>query len=523
MTTWGNTVNGAWKLGYDFRVMYETDTFIDVELIISIWTRYATWERSNGFSVTGAWTGTEMIQFDVRTNRAWSTNNIARIWSKGARIPKGQTASFTARLTGVNYPNGRYVETVSGSYTAPLPPLARPALPVSANARLENGIIKTSWVNGTGPIEQIQFGYFDGTNWTWNGITTLGPVSSYDWSGAQPGRVYHMAIRPYNRTAWADGHGVTNAVKTKPLTPLGVTGTSRVTGLASPKTQTADLTWSYPGHALTVDGYRVVWSGPTSGSMNVSGRSASIPNLLAGSTYSFRVFATNIGDGVTGQVSDGSVPFSINTLGVIDLPAAVTATAKITGATAPRSSSMSVSWTPVAGALSYALTLNGAAAGTTTGTSHVIDGVPAGTRAVIGVAPVNAAGGGRISTAVVQVPGLPSPPAINSARSGPGGLSVVLSAGDPNGSSILHYEYQLNGGPWTRVPSMSFVVSADPGSTHTVSARSVNGVGLSATTSLRSDITGGYIRIFDQGQWITKYIPNSMVRVYDGQNWNLAS
>ena len=104
-----------WKLGYDFVVTAETSTYIDVTLILKIWTRYSTFDYYNTLNVSGSWGGfSGAVGFTTSTNNSWSTNNIREIKRFSGRFDKawnsynGYNLWFSAELTGVEYSNFSY-------------------------------------------------------------------------------------------------------------------------------------------------------------------------------------------------------------------------------------------------------------------------------------------------------------------------------------------------------------------------------------------------------------------------------
>lgn len=535
MTTWGASNNGAWKLGYDFRVTEETATYIDVELKISIWTRYATFDDYNTFSLTGSWTASGNVSFRTSTNSSWSGSNIRQIWAGIKRFTKtynAQTLSFNASLTGIEYPSYSYRESVSGSYTIAAKPYDKPAPVTNVVAtRISDYSVRLNWVNTnpsspTAPYTKINIDGREASSGIMFGIAAIPVGQTYTWNGALPDRSYDFIIYGANDNNSAGGV-VSNVVKTTPSAPSNIVVTNaRPYGAGNPRKVELTLTWDQPsGRQYVVDNYRLAWSG---GVKNSTVRSTTIV-VDSGKVYNFYLTAENNGDGndllssrVTGLVyaAPGVIKTTIS---------GIKYTSAITGTSSPKTSTVFLEWTRVSGATGYIVRYEGVDY-PTTGTSAQIAGV-SGTKTFT-ILPTNGYGTGSGTSFVVSVPGVPNPPSIAKFAPSAGGFDVEFSAGNPNGSNISYHEYRLtttSGSevlPWTRTPGTSFTVSGVPsGQVYILYVRSVNGVGEGAQATARSDAKGGRIGVWDGSKIIYVQVRTANgiapVYTYNGSAWVL--
>ena len=535
MTTWGPSNNGMWKLGYDFVVTGETSTHIDVTLILKIWTRYSTFDYHNTLNVSGSWGGfSGAVGFTTSTNSSWSTNNIREIkrfsstFDKAWNSYNGYNLEFSAELTGIEYSNFSYRESVSGRMWVNPPPFGIPNPPSGVTAkRLSDQQIRIRWTNNSAPpdrpYQSVKVFMDDLATNAWSEIAHLnGTPTEFIWNGASANRKLSFNVRGINK----DGRSDLSRSQVVYTTPAPVSniaaGTTTIIGPDESRTISLPLAWDHPTSSITVTNYLISWTGPTSGSTTSTGRSATVTGLRPGGTYTFSVTARNTGDG-SETLSSNPVSYSITLPAPPSNRTNVSAALQaINGASEPRSSTYMISWLPVTGATKYVVKNGSTTLYSGPNTSYALSGVPAGSKTTIDVYPANDYGLGVKNTVVFTAPGLPGVPKINMFVPTSSGLRVELGPGTSNGSPILYYEYRItnSGGeviPWTRAPSMSFEVAAASG-VYTLHARSVSEVGAGASISLASNATAGRVWVWDGSQLV-----RTSVRTYNGSAWVLTN
>ena len=538
---WGVSANGSWKLGVNFVVTAETATTIDIRAELWIWTKYATWEGYNQLrvgSVSGSWSYTGATNaFSVTTNSAWSPKNQAKLWENTKRFDKnsnGYNVNLNATLTGVNYPNVNFRESVSASMAVAPIPYQKPATPSGLLATwVADNDIRLSWTNNStanAPYESIIVTAVDEHVNQWFEIGRVGLVSNFTWNGGVADRSYRFAVRPINRNHVGEANH-SNLVRTTPSAPSA----PKIDSVSpSGSTLNVTLSWTYPsGKVLVPASYVIVWSGPTNGTKVVSGQNTVLTGMTIGGDYSFHVYARSNGDGNDTIAGPNSAKLIAKLPSPPSgIPSIVIGYPTITGTTEPRTSSTSLAWSEVPGASRYIVDYNGlrkTVTGTFTTLSNLTPGVPYTFR----VAPANQYGTGTFSLPkILRMPGLPTAiisgfgPALN-------GYDVVIGKGDGNGSNIIHYEYRITLGqgeikPWTKAPAMSFTVSDVPlGRVYTLHLRAVNGVGAGPVVTLASDVGGGKVMVYDGTKWkpvaALSTTGVATVRVFDGTKWVLTN
>ena len=541
---WGNSNNGSWRLGVDFIVTQETDTYIDIRAELWIWTKYATWERTNSLTVgtiDGSWSYSgSTYGFSVTTNRAWSENNRARIWDSTKRFDKnydGFNVNINASLTGVNYPNTRFRESVSGSMWVGRKNIGVPDAPRNLHATwINDNTITLNWQNTnpysqSNPYQTISVTVVDENNGNWYEIAAIGIDESYTWRNAEVDRSYIFAVRPVNRQHSGDV-AYSNTVKTRPSAPGQPVVVSSISETAGdPSTVNAKLTWGYPSNRnLVPSSYTLSWTGPTNGQITVAGRESTVAELKSDSDYEFKVNAVSTGDG-TPLTGPWSLPSRYRTSSVPKAAPVVSITGSlIYGLSEPRKTTLSLSWTSVPGATAYKVS-GGESELETTANNGDLAGLIPGKTYTITVSPKNDIGTGPSSTSIVFVaPNLPSAPIITSFYPIATGLRIAISAAVSNGSNIFRYEYMIAAGeqivtPWTRMLATSFDAPVSTGRVYRLHVRAVNSVGTGPEATMDSDQSGGYVWIMKNGSLVKKNIVTvagiAPVRVYRDKNWTL--
>ena len=523
-----------WKLGYDTYVTAETDTYVDVTLVISIWTRYSTFDYYNTFSIVGSfgsWTG--RIGLTTSTNSAWSRNNIREIKRFFARFEKsvdGYLTWFHVDLTGIEYSSFSYREALDGNFWVKNKRYGNPAPPSNVRAeRLSNTRIRVDWSNTNpgahqAPYQSVMVFAYDYSNNSSTDISWHLPVQqSFTWSGASANKKYAFEVQAFNR----DGHSYrvrsANDVYTTPAAVNGLaSGGVTVSGSNESRRVSLTLTWNHSSHAVAATLYSISWAGPTSGEIMASERNAKPTGLIPGATYTFTVIAQNPGGG-TGILS--SIPTTLKVT-IPSPPTSATSVSAthvgITGTTAPRSSTYSFSWVPVSGATKYVVKNGSTVLYEGPNTSLTVPGIAAGSKYTLDVYPTNDYGLGAKASVTVTAPGLPTAPRIDLFVPTATGVKVQLSVGGGNGSPITEYQYRLTRSgsevvPWTRAPGMLFDVDV-PSGVYVLHARSVNAVGVGPEVSLSSDATAGRVWI-----WNGSAPVRASVRSWTGSDWKLTN
>lgn len=545
MIEWGNSNNGAWKLGVDFVVVEDTPTTTTIRADIYVWTKYATDEHlgNNTFSVCGDWSFSGGVAFDVWTNSAWSYDNIVRIYSSPETFTKEREEfefDIRADLTNIDYPNASYVESVYLSGWIRPKPYGAPLMPTNFVAtRVSDQTVNLTWSNSSpdsdnNPYHHIKITAMDQNKWLrWFDVAWLPVQESYVWNGAQPDKKYMFDIQARNR----DGESAwewSNNLYTTPSAPLLNTPPEpRITGLDDPKTQSLDLSWTYPSGQLgTVTHYVVDYAGPVSGSITTPDMSLTLDGLLGGS-YTITVKAQNPGDGTAILTGPKSPAISVTLPDVIRIKPVVKISQPIvTGLTTPRTSTVTMSWNDV-GARAYVIKDGLDVLGTSPDNGQTLKDLVAGKTYAFQVYPGNFIGLGTPSDVqYVTMPGVPGQPIIKDFLPIAGGFKVAFNNSQPNGSPIQKHQYRVTTKagseviPWTDTVTTEFILtSLQTNLIYTLYVRSINGVGVGTIAQRSSDESGGRVGVYDGTKFVYKHIRTSdgvaLVRVYDGTNWVL--
>lgn len=533
MTTWGASTNGAWKLGYDFRTVAETDTYIDIELTVSIWTRYSTLDNNNSFSVTGSWSRSGSVSFSTTVNSSWSTSNTVRIWSGVERFTKSennQTYGFNASLTGVEYPVISYSESVSGAVEVKRKQDPEISAPTDVTAlHVTDDEINISWDIGNDVMANpnnkvlVYASESDGPKFL---IGTMSPRRAFTWRGGLPDKIYRFYIQNANRDH-VSSEASSNVVKTTPSTPIQLAVVSEdPVGDELDREIAVLMTWSLPtGRRNTVDWYEVQWDGH---SEMIYGNTIRLV-LRPGRNVAVTVYAYNTGDGsrplksrhISRLLSIPSPPAT----SIKNLRYSVT---PVSG-TIPRVFDVRLTWDYVFPIQWYGVLFNGHF-NTVLGHEITLRGIRGTHR--VKIFPGNMFGAGTPTEFIIKTPTEPMPPKIVSFYPIPNGLRLAIAPGADGGMPITHHEYRLtneSGGvvrPWTRITSTSLdVTGIAHGVVYKVFVRSVNEAGAGAAAMARSDDSGGRVGVWDGQKIVHRQIRsggvNAPVRVYNGSEWVL--
>lgn len=528
--TWGKSANGAWKLGYEYIVSGETATKIDAILEVYIWTKYATWEGSNTFKITGDFTHSGSAIFDVKTNTAWSTKNQARIHRSSKKsfnkAYDGSKVTASVSLTGVNYPSTSYKETVTASLTVPKRKYSQPSSPTAATAvRRNDKTIDLSWKN-TSPnasgakYENVLIRGIERNGGAWSDLATIPVGTTWTWTKAKANMVYDFSVRGINRDAKSEP-AFTNTVKTTPAMPVLTVSAPVITGGTEPKTQSVTLTVKSASQPKTADGYKIIFDGTEL--EYVAGMT--LDGLLPGKEYTIGAKAYNSGDG-SQHLESAVHEVKIQTDGVPSDQFSVWASEPVvTGLTPPRTSSVDVYW----GSEIFVTVTSGSTSTTMTASGTTIDGLTAGKKHKIYVAATNAVGEGYRNEVEVYAPGVPSSPTIQKFVREVDGYLVEFRRNSSD-KQILYDEYAIvkkgvTPTSWIRTPATKFNIDGvNLGETYIIYVRSVSEVGNSSPSMMSSEESGGGVMVFD-GTWNRTFIRTSTgvapVRIFDGTKWVL--
>ena len=341
-----------------------------------------------------------------------------------------------------------WVDAVYGSSTAPTPPSA----PTGVTATAGNGSAQVSWTapsdNGGSGLTKYTVTPYIGSN-AQTPITVTGnpPATSTTVTGLTNGTTYTFKVSATNATGTGPDSSASSAVTPNgpPTAPTGVTATA---GNGS-----AQVSWTAPsdngGSGLTK--YTVTpYIGsnaqtPITVTGNPPATSTTVTGLTNGTTYTFKVSATN----ATATGTDSSASNAVTPNGPPTAPTGVTATAG--------NGSAQVSWTAPSnnggsGLTKYTVTpyigSNAQTPVTVTGnppaTSTTVTGLTNGTTYTFKVSATTALGTGPDSSAsnavVPSAPSVPGAPTGVTASAGNASATVTWAAPiDSGGSGLTTY------------------------------------------------------------------------------------
>ena len=241
-----------------------------------------------------------------------------------------------------------------------------------------------------------------------------------------------------------------------------------------------DVEWTTPesrGSAVSSYDLQIAPS-PGGGQISVSGNSHTWTGLENGKSYTVRVRAHNDAPDPS-EWSEWSAPEV--PAGVPDRPVAPLAqrvdspvNAQINASwTAPRNNGDTIASYDVVinrdGAQYKAFTVPG-------GQTSFTEDAPAGSDYTVTVAANNKAGTSPVSPASAPVRSFLQPDRVTSVSASEGDRQATLSFSAPadNGDPIRRYEYQINGGSWSQVPSDRVITGLTNGSSYTFTVRACN-------------------------------------------------
>jgi hypothetical protein len=216
----------------------------------------------------------------------------------------------------VTFPKETYNATnywVDVLFAPPAPP-AVPGQPTGVTATAAAGAATVSWTapsTGGAPTSYTITPYKAGVAQTPKTINGTPPETTTGFSGLTEGASYTFTVQAANGT----GSGTVSAPSNSITIPTGATAPAAPTAVtASARNQAAVVSWTAPNDGGSpITGYKVTtFSGETElGSTSVSGSStsATVESLANGTSYTFKVTATNaIGTGPASAASNAAVP-----------------------------------------------------------------------------------------------------------------------------------------------------------------------------------------------------------------------
>lgn len=550
MTTWGNSENGYWKLGYRLDNVLDTPEYCDIDFKLYIWTKYSTYDQHNNLKISGDFTYNGRAPLSTTSNHAWTTDNIRLLVHQQKRFYKdynGFIVDIDAVMTGIEYTNISFRERVVGSKWIAPRPYHTPAAPTNMTAdRITDSKWNLRWINtdpmnAGAPYQGLDVNYNLsqlGTNGDYHMDRVFSLINSYTWHGGVPDRKYVFNVNAFNDDA--DPSESSKAYTKEVWTTPAVCGNLTVNGIYvtgnGDFTQYADISWNYPSRNYqSVTRYMVQWRGPTTGTQYTTDRSFRITGLKPSSSYDLSVWAQNPGDG-SSMLTGPAYTITFNTIPLPTSPQNfVVSSPRVTGTSEPHTLSVDVSWNAYQSAEDVLYTVrNGTSVVMTTNLTKVtLNGLIPGMGYEFNVIASNYVGDSLPSrTYGIRMPDVPGAPTIKKFEPIPTGLHVIIGSGIDGGSPIIRYEYRILVGsnvvvPWTIAPGMDFNVSVPSNSIYNIQIRSVNAIGTGtqyATAS--SDAAGGRVLVFDGNNWVPQYVHAgasgiALVRVFDGTTWNL--
>ena len=304
--------------------------------------------------------------------------------------------------------------------------------------------------NGGKPITNYEYSIDSGS---WTAFSPASTSSPLQIPGLSDGVTYSARIRAVNiaggGAASNNVSGQTANVPSKPSAP----------SIISVGNQSVSISWTPPSaNYSTITGYKVQLSsdnGSTwSPALSTSGTSATITSLTNGTSYVFRINASNgVGISEWSDKSSSAIPFTTPSA-----PQSVSATKGDTQAT--------VSWSAPSSNGGYSIydyhldyklgSGSWTGAGTTTGTSKTITGLTNGSTYTFRVHASNAGNTsvyGTLAESNSVVPsGVPLTPATPSLTAGDKSVTVTFTAPGSNGSDVTGFKFRYSsnsGSSWT--------------------------------------------------------------------------
>ena len=235
---------------------------------------------------------------EYRASGSWSTDNVSISGTTATLTSLTNGTTYQVRVAAVNAAGtGRYTSAVSQT---PIENPQVPGVPDNLSVTAGDGSLVASWdepsdLGNPDRLTSYSVQYRDATSEDWKNVTRSGTGRTQTITGLTNGREYQVQVAAQNA---AGTSGYTSEVSQTPI------ASPRVPGAPADLTVNAgegELTaiWSAPadpGNPATLDEYVVEYRASGSWStdnVSISGTTATITDLINGTTYQVRVAAVN--------------------------------------------------------------------------------------------------------------------------------------------------------------------------------------------------------------------------------------
>ena len=453
-------------------------------------------------TVIGLSAGTEYT-FSVSATNSAGTGTAASDTVTTWRLP-GTPTNFDATVTGTttaslswNAPStgvpSSFTYTVSGSGTITVSGTSATVTGLSAGTEYTFSVSATNSAGtGTAASDTVTTWQLPGTptnfdatvtgtttaSLSWNAPST-GVPSSFTYTVSGSGTITVSgtsatvtglsAGTEYTFSVSATNSAGTGTAATDTVTTWQLPGTPRNVSASVTGTDTVSLTWDAPS---TGNPASFTYAVSGSGTIEVSGTSATVSGLSPGTEYTFSVSATNsagTGDAATDTVTTWQLPGPPRNV-----------SASVTG-----TDTVSLTWdAPSTGnPASFTYAVSGSGTIEVSGTSATVSGLSPGTEYTFSVSATNSAGTGDAATDTVTTWQLPGPPR-NVSASVTGTDTVSLTWDAPSTGNPASFTYSVTGSGTIEVSGTSATVSGlSPGTEYTFSVSATNSAGTGTAAS----------------------------------------
>jgi titin len=423
--------------------------------------------------------GSSITNYEYQVDSgSWVTLNPASTASPIVVTGLSNGVSYSFKVRAVNVA-GSGAESIAATGT----PRTTPDAPTGLAVTEDNGQVSISFTrpafDGGSSITNYEYKIGSGS---WEMLNPMNTASPIVISGLLNGTLYSFKLRAVNVAGGgAESLAVTATPRTVPDAPMNL--------VATPSSGQVSLAFSAPvfngGSPITNYEYQVD-SGPwTVVSPSSTARTIVVGGLTNGTSYSFKVRAVNIAGSGAGSDSENSIPSTTP-----DAPTGLLATSQ--------NSQLSIAFSaPVfdggSAIINYEYKVGSSAwvavNPASVNTVVVVPGLTNGTTYSVKLRAVNPAGPGAESVAVSETPlAVPEAPTDVVATPSDGRVSLAFTAAIDGGSTVTHYEYQVDAGNWVNLnPALTnspIVISGlTNGILHQFKVRAVNSVGVGAESN----------------------------------------
>jgi len=358
---------------------------------------------------------------------------------------------------------------------------SKPDAPTSVTAEAGDGAATISWVAPTA-ADRVSADSYTVKALT-GGVETGDTCSSTSTSanpsctitGLDNGTEYTFTVTATNTA------GSTTSSATSAVTPGTVPGAPTAVGVnTGSETVTVSFTAPIDDGGFTIADYEYKLNDGDWTSASTTGSPFTISSLDNGTNYAIRVRAVNSKG--AGAASD---PVNAQPESAATTPAAPTITS-ITPGNNQAQVAFSAGSDGGDGIINYEYSVDAANwvplnPTDTTSPITISSGLSNGVTSSIEIRAVNGEGSGEASNSVSVTPGSsPLAPTIDSLTAGNESIQVAFTPGSDEGSTIIDYEYQLDGGEWVSAgtaESPFTIAGLDNGVSYAVVIRAVNAIG----------------------------------------------